>query len=49
MKRDKGPGIVDFLVVILSAVILSGLTVIFLLGWWVEAAWRRVRGAGNER
>jgi len=38
-----GPGLIDVLVVVFSPVIVAGLTVIFLLGWWVEAAWRRVR------
>lgn len=36
------------MVVILSPVIVAGMTVVFLLGWWVMAAWRRVAGARDE-
>ena len=44
MKTADGPGPLDVLVVILSPVIVAGLTVIFLVGWWIEAAWRRLSG-----
>jgi hypothetical protein len=44
MKREEGPGVVDIMVVILSPVIVAGLTVIFMLGWWAEAVWRWVKG-----
>ena len=39
MKPLEGPGWVDVAVVILSPLIVLGLTVIFLLGFWVEAGW----------
>jgi|WetSurMetagenome_2_1015567.scaffolds.fasta_scaffold623456_3 hypothetical protein len=44
MKTGDGPGPLDVLVVVLSPLIVAGLTVIFLLGWWVQAAWRWVGG-----
>jgi hypothetical protein len=40
--RTDGPGGLDVAVVILSPAIVAGLTVIFLLGWWAEAACRMV-------
>ena len=39
MKPKDGPGVLDLAVVILSPVIVLGLTVVFLLGFWLEAAW----------
>jgi hypothetical protein len=44
MKANAGPGVLDVVMVILSPVIVGGLTVVFLLGWWVEAAWQWARG-----
>ena len=38
------PGAIDILAIIFSPVIVAGLTVIFLLGWWGQAAWRWTRG-----
>ncbi len=44
MKPDTGPGFLDVLVVILSPMIVAGLMVIYLAGWWWTAAWRWVVG-----
>lgn len=41
--NEDGPGVIDVLAVVLSPVIVAGLTVIFLLGWWAETLWARVR------
>jgi hypothetical protein len=35
--------VIDVVVVVLSPVIVAGLTVIFLLGWWAEGLWRWAR------
>jgi hypothetical protein len=43
MNPRAGPGALDVLVMILSPVIVAVLTVIFLVGWWVEAGWRWAR------
>ncbi len=43
MEND-GPGVIDVVVAVLSPGIVAGLAVIFLLGWWVEAGWRWLRG-----
>lgn len=43
MEND-GLGVVDVLVVIASPFITTILTVVFLLGWWAEAAWGLLRG-----
>lgn len=40
-------GALDIAVVILSPLIVGILTVIFLPGWWIEAAWQRLCG-GND-
>lgn len=47
MRPKRGPGVIDVLMVVFSPLIVAGLTVIFMLGWWVEAAWRRARGEFN--
>jgi hypothetical protein len=41
------PGALDVVIVILSPLIVAGLTVVFLLGWWAEALWGWVRGEEN--
>jgi hypothetical protein len=38
MKPDSGPGILDVAAVVLSPVLAVVLTIVFLLGWWVQAA-----------
>jgi hypothetical protein len=44
VKPESGPGVIDVMVVVLSPVIVAGLTVIFLLGWWAEGLWQWARG-----
>jgi hypothetical protein len=45
MNPKDGPGLVDVLVTIFSPlIVMVVLTMVFLLGWWVEAGWCRVRG-----
>ncbi|MFA4834807.1 MAG: hypothetical protein WC749_01875 [Dehalococcoidia bacterium] len=44
MKPSDRPGPLDTAIVILSPVIVAGLTVVFLVGFWCEAGWRWVRG-----
>jgi len=44
MKPESGPGVMDVLAVVFSPAIVAGLTLIFLLGWWTQAAWRRLAG-----
>jgi hypothetical protein len=34
----EGPSLLDVAVVVLSPVLAALLTVVFLLGWWVQAA-----------
>lgn len=47
MTPQDRPGLVDVLVIIGSPVIVAGLTVIFLLGWWAEAVWQWVVGEND--
>jgi hypothetical protein len=49
MKLHDGPGALDVLVTILSPVIVAGLVVIYLLGWWVQGVWRVWRWVRGER
>jgi hypothetical protein len=49
MIKD-GPSPLDVVVVILSPVIVAAMTVIFLLGFWVQAAGKwltRAKGGGD--
>jgi len=44
MNPKDDPGLVDVLVTIFSPLIVMVVMMVFLLGWWVEAGWCRVRG-----
>ena len=44
MNPKSGPGLIDVVVVVLSPLIVAGLTAFYLTGWWVTAAWRRLKG-----
>jgi hypothetical protein len=46
VNPQDGPGPVDVIITIFSPLIVAVLIMIFILGWWVQAAW--VRLAGDE-
>jgi len=43
MGTDR-PGPLDLTIVILSPLIVAVLTMVFLVGWWVEGLWKLARG-----
>jgi hypothetical protein len=46
MRTD--PSALDVAIVILSPLIVFGLTVVFLVGWWCEALWVWLRGHDEQ-
>ena len=42
------PGALDVAAIIFSPLIVAGLTVIFLAGFWVEAVWGCFKGENYE-
>lgn len=43
MKPADHHGPLEVAIVILSPLIVTVMTAVFLAGWWAEAVWRRVR------